>query len=52
MFFGCTAQPDSKETELRGSDQEAFLLAGKNTRVILVPYHTRKYVPSFISGGI
>ena len=39
MFFGCTTPPDSKETELGGSDEEAFPLAGKNRRVILVPYH-------------
>ena len=29
--------PDSKETELGSSDQEAFPSAGKNTGVVLVP---------------
>ena len=29
--------PDSKETELGSSDQEASPSAGKNTRVVLVP---------------
>ena len=33
MFSGCTVPPDSKETELRSSEQEA----GKNTGVVLVP---------------
>ena len=37
MFSGCTVPPDSKETELAGSDQEAFSSAGKNTGVALVP---------------
>ena len=36
-FSGCTVPPDSKETELRSSDQEAFPSAGKNTGVVLVP---------------
>ena len=37
MFSGCTVPPDSKETELRSSDQEASPPAGKNTDVVLVP---------------
>ena len=35
--FGCTMLPDSKETELGSSDQEASPSAGKNTGVVLVP---------------
>ena len=31
MFPGCTVPPDSKETELESSDQEASPSAGKNT---------------------
>ena len=37
MFSGCTVLPDSKETELGGSDQEASPASGKNTGVVLVP---------------
>ena len=38
MFSGCTLLAYSKETQLGSSDQEAFPAAGKNTRVVLVPY--------------
>ena len=37
VFSGCTVPPDSKDTELGSSDQEASPSAGKNTRVVLVP---------------
>ena len=37
MFSAYTVLPDSKETELESSDQEASPLAGKNTGVVLVP---------------
>ena len=37
MFSGCTVLPDSKETKLRSSDQEASPSAGKNTGVVSVP---------------
>ena len=37
MFSGCTVPPDSKQTKLGSSDQEASPSAGKNTRVVLVP---------------
>ena len=37
VFSGCTVPPDSKETELGSSDQEASPSAGKNTEVVLVP---------------
>ena len=36
MFSGCTVPPDSKETELGSSDQEASPSAGKNTGLVLV----------------
>ena len=34
--------PDSKETKLGSSDQEASLLAGKNTGVVLMPCSRKK----------
>ena len=37
MFSVCTVPPDSKETKLGSSVQEASPSAGKNTRIILVP---------------
>ena len=39
VFPGCTKPPDSKETELGSSDQEASPSAGKNARIVLVPCH-------------
>ena len=50
MFSDCTVLPNSKETELGSSDQEASPSAHKNTRVILVC--TLKCVPTAISGGV
>ena len=44
--------PDSKETELGSSDQEASPSAGKNTRIVLVPCRAWKCVPTAISGGV
>ena len=41
--------PDSKETELGSSYQEASPSAGKNTEIVLVPW---KCVPTAISGGV
>ena len=52
MFSGCTVPPDSKETKLGSSNQEAFPSAGKNTRIVLVPCRTWNCVPTAISGGI
>ena len=43
---------DSKETELGSSDQQVSLSAGKNTRIVLVPCHTLKCVPTAISGDV
>ena len=37
VFSGCTVPPDSKETELGSSDQEASPSAGRNTGLVLVP---------------
>ena len=39
VFSGYSVPPDSKETELRSSDQEASPSAGKNTGIVLVPCH-------------
>ena len=36
-FSGCTVLPDSKETKLGSSNQEASPSAGKNTGLVLVP---------------
>ena len=52
MFSGCVVLPDSKETELGRSDQDASPSAGKNTRIVLVPFHTWKCVPTVSSGGV
>ena len=43
--------PDSKETELGSSNQEASPSAGKNTEIVLVPCCTWKCVPTAISSG-
>ena len=42
----------SKENELGSSNQEASLSAGKKTKVVLVPCHAWKCVPTAISGGV
>ena len=52
MFSGCTLPPDSKETELGSSDQEASPSAGKNTGIVLGPSRAWKCVPTAISGGV
>ena len=44
--------PYSKETKLGSSNQEVSTSAGKNSRVVLVPYHAWKCVPTAISGGV
>ena len=50
--FWLHVPPDSKKTELGSSDQEAFLLASKNTRIVLVLCSAWKCVPTAISGGV
>ena len=52
MFSGCTMLPDSKETKLGSSNQEASPSAGKNTGIVLVPCRTWKCVPTAISDGV
>ena len=52
MFSACTVPPDTKETKLGSSDQEAFPSAGKNTGVVLVPCRIWKCVPTSISSGV
>ena len=44
--------PDSKETELGSSNQEASPSAGKNTGVVLVPCSHMEVRPTAISGGV
>ena len=44
MLSGCAVSPDSKDTNLGSSNQEASPSAGKNTRVVLVPLHTKNCV--------
>ena len=36
-FFGCNVLPDSKETKLGSSNQEASPIAGKYTEIVLQP---------------
>ena len=52
MFSGFTVLPGSKETEIESSDQEASLLAGKNTEVVLVPCRAWKCVHTAIFGCV
>ena len=52
MFSNCSVPPDSKETELGSTDQEASPSAGKNNEIVLVPCRARKCVPTAISGGV
>ena len=52
VFSGCTVPPDSKETKFESSGQDAFQLASKNTRIVLVPCCAWKCVSTAISGGV
>ena len=52
MFFGCTVLPDSKETNLGSSYQEASPVADKSTGVVLVSCCGRKCVPAVYSSGV
>ena len=45
VFSGYNVPPDSKETELGSSDQEASPSAGKNTGVVLVPCSSMEVRP-------
>ena len=51
-FSGSIVPPDSKETELGSSDQEASPSAGKNTGLVLVPFRAWECVPTAISSGV
>ena len=44
--------PDNRGIKLRSSNQEASLSAGKNTEIVLVPYHTWKCTATAIHGGV
>ena len=52
MLSGCIVLPDSKETELGSSDQEASSSADKNTGGVLVSCCAWKCVPAAISDGV
>ena len=52
VFSGCTLPPDSKETKLRSSNQEASPSAGKNTVVVLMLCCTWKCVRTAILSGV
>ena len=52
MFYCCTVPPDSKETELESSDQEASPSARKNTGIVLEPCRALKSVPTAMTGGV
>ena len=52
MFSSCAVAPDSKETELGSSNQEASPSAGKNTRVVLVQCRAWECVPTAISDDV
>ena len=52
MFSGCTVPPDSKETKLGSSNQEASLSAGKNIGIVLVSCCSWKCIPIAISGSV
>ena len=52
MFSGCTTLPDSRETELESSNQQASLSAGKNTGIVSVPCRAWKCLPTPVSGDV
>ena len=52
VVSSCTVQPDSKENELRTSDQEIFPWAGKNTLVRFVAGCAWKCVPTAILSSV
>ena len=52
MLSGCTVPPDSTETQVGSSNQEASPSAGKNSGLVLVPCRAWKCVPTAISGVV
>ena len=52
MFLGFTVPPNSKETELRSSNREAFPSLCKDTGIVLRPCNTWKCVSTAISSGV
>ena len=52
MLSDSTMTLDSKETIPGSSNQKASLSAGKITKVVLVPCHAWKCVPTAISGSM
>ena len=49
MLSGSTVPPDSTETQVGSSNQEASPSAGKNSGLVLVPCRAWKCVPTAIS---
>ena len=52
VLSGCTVLPDSKETKLGSSNQEVSPSAGKNIRVVLVPFCAWRCVPTATFSGM
>ena len=50
FWLHCAA--DSNEIKLESSNQEASASAGKNIRIVLVPYLLWKCLPTAISSGL
>ena len=51
LFNAAVSYPDSKDTELGSSNQEASPSGSKNTGIVLVPCSAWRCVPTAISGG-
>ena len=51
VFSGCTVPPNSKDTELKSSDQETSPSASKNTGIVLMSCYIWKCVPTDFSSG-
>ena len=52
VLSSCTVPPNSKEPKFRSSNQEASPSTDKNTRVVLVQWHTWEGAPTDISDGV
>ena len=52
MFSGCTVPPDSKETKLGSSNQEASPSAGKNTAGFPTGVENMGVLQNLMGGGL
>ena len=52
VFSGCNVLPNSKQTKLGSSSQEASPSAGKNNEVVLVSCSRMEVYPYSFSGGV